>query len=285
MTGDYMPLRAVRGLLLDMDGVIYRGSQALPGVPGFFDFLRAQAIPFILVTNNSSRTGRQIQNHLARLGLTVTATEILTSAQATALYLQQLAPAGARVLVVGHEGLRAAIYEAGFTLVDTSPADYVVVGVDWHLRYETIKRAGQAIRAGAVFIGTNPDRTFPAADEIRPGAGVVLAALTAYTGVEPLIIGKPERPLIELAVQRLGLAMPGQGNSSPVLALVGDRLETDILAGQRVGLLTILVLTGVTRREDLATSNIVPDLVVENLAELQRVWEEVLRASTHSSKV
>ncbi len=260
-------LRDVRGLLMDMDGVLYRGRQIIPEAPGFLDFLRARGIPFVLVTNNSSRTVSQICAHLTTMGLTVVPEEILTSAQATALYLRERAPAGARVLPVGHEGLRAALHDAGFTLVDTGPADYVVAGVDWQFTYDTLRRAGQAIRAGAGFIGTNPDRTFPAANEILPGAGTILAALTAYTGVEPTIIGKPEPPLIELALRRLGMPVEQA-------ALIGDRLETDILAGQRAGLLTILVLTGVTSREDLPTSDIIPDLVFENLAELQRAWQE-----------
>ncbi|MBU0493703.1 MAG: HAD-IIA family hydrolase [Chloroflexi bacterium] len=258
-------LDGIRGLLLDMDGVIYRGPQLLPGVPAWFDFLRTQGIPFVLVTNNSSRMVQQMSAHLAHLGLTIAPDEILTSAQATALYLQEHAPAGATVLPVGHEGLRTALYEAGFTLVDAGPADYVVAGVDWQFKYDTIKRAGQAIRAGAAFIGTNPDRTFPAHGEIWPGAGTMLAALTAYTGVEPLIIGKPALPLIELALNRLHLA-PAQA------ALVGDRLETDILAGQRAGLLAILVLTGVTQRADLATTDIRPDLVFQDLTELRQAW-------------
>jgi len=259
-------LRDIHGLLMDMDGVITRGQQALPGAPAFFDFLRARAIPFVLVTNNSSRTVQQIQETLAHMGIAVAVDEILTSAQATALYLRERAPAGARVLPVGEEGLRAALREAGFTLVEQRPADYVVAGIDWHLTYDTLKRACLAIRDGAIFIGTNPDRTFPSEEGIVPGAGSILAALATCTGVEPVVIGKPALPIIELALQRLGV--PAEH-----VAFVGDRLETDILAGQRAGLLTILVLTGVTRREDLAASDIAPDLVVENLVELQRAWE------------
>lgn len=256
----------VHGLLVDMDGVIYREQQVFPGTHAFFDFLRTRDIPFILVTNNSSRTTQQIRDHLVDMGLTVTSEEILTSAQATALYLRERAPAGARVLPVGHEGLRAALRDAGLTLVDTRPADYVVVGIDWHFTYDTLKRAGLAIRDGAGFVGTNPDRTFPGKEGILPGAGAILAALTAYTDVEPVIIGKPALPLIELALARLDVP-------ASQAAIVGDRLETDILAGQRAGLLTILVLTGVTQRQDLAASGIAPNLVFEDLAELQRAWQ------------
>jgi 4-nitrophenyl phosphatase len=256
----------VHGLLMDMDGVIYREQQALPGAHAFFDFLRTYDIPFVLVTNNSSRTTQQIRDHLANMGLSLTPEEILTSAQATALYLRERAPAGARVLPVGHEGLRAALRDAGFSLVDTRPADYVVAGIDWHFTYDTLKQAGLAIRDGAGFVGTNPDRTFPGKEGILPGAGAILAALTAYTDVEPVIIGKPALPLIELALARLDVP-------ASQVAIVGDRLETDILAGQRAGLLTILVLTGVTQRQALAASDIAPNLVFEDLAELQRAWQ------------
>lgn len=261
-------LRQVRGLLMDMDGVIYREGQALPGVHAFFDFLRASDISFVLVTNNSSRTIPQICEHLALIDLDVAPAEILTSAQATALYLRERAPAGARVLPVGHEGLRVALCDAGFVLVDERPADYVVAGIDWHFDYDTLKRAGMAIRDGARFVGTNPDRTFPGKEGILPGAGAILAALTAYTDVEPVIIGKPASPAIELALERLGLP-------ASQVAMVGDRLETDILAGQRGGLLTILVLTGVTRRQDLDTTDIIPDLVFEDLVDLRLAWQSV----------
>jgi len=257
-----------------MDGVIYRGPQVLPGVPAFFDFLRTHDISFVLVTNNSSRTIQQMRDHLASMGIAVALQEILTSAQATALYLRERAPAGGRVLPVGHEGLRAALRDAGFTLVDAGPADYVVAGIDWHFTYDTLKRAGLAIRDGAAFVGTNPDRTFPSEEGILPGAGTILAALTAYTDVEPVIIGKPELPLVELALERLGLP-------ASQAAMVGDRLETDVLAGQRAGLLTILVLTGVTQRQDLAASDIIPDLVFANLAELQRAWQSVMRQTSY----
>jgi 4-nitrophenyl phosphatase len=187
-------------------------------------------------------------------------------------YLASIAPPGARVFVVGMEGLRAALSDEGFRLVDDD-AEFVVAGMDFTICYERLAQATLQIRAGARFIGTNPDRTFPSERGIVPGAGSLLAFLEAATGVEPLVIGKPETAMVEQALAQLR-AKPATA------AMLGDRLETDILAGQRAGLHTLLVLSGVTERAMLADSQIQPDLVFEGVAHLHAVWAESVGGHT-----
>jgi 4-nitrophenyl phosphatase len=268
MTGKEHLLRTLRHLIIDMDGVLYRGSQAISGVGGFIAFLRQRDIPFVLATNNSTRTPQQYVDKLGGMRVTVHASEILTSSQATAGYLASTASAGTRVFVVGQDGLRAALGDAGFVLVEDE-AEFVVVGMDPTACYERLTRASLLIRDGAQFVGTNPDPTFPSELGIVPGAGSLLAFLETATGVAPTVIGKPGRAMMEQALAWMGA-------ESRTTAMVGDRLETDILAGQRTGLHTLLVLSGVTDRAVLARSEIQPDLVFHDVAHLHATWQEVM---------
>jgi len=261
-------LRSLRHLIIDMDGVLYRGAEMIPGTPEFLGFLRERGIGFVLATNNATRTPQQFAAKLAGMGVEVEAAEILTSSQATAGYLSGIAPPGTRVFVVGMDGLRTALREAGLDLVEEDP-DYVVAGMDFSICYERLAQATLHIRAGAGFIGTNGDLTFPSERGIVPGAGALLALLEAATGVKPHLIGKPETAMMEQAMQRLGAAR----NTT---AALGDRLETDILAGQRAGICTLLVLSGVTDRHILARSEIQPDLVFEDVGDLAATWKEAL---------
>jgi 4-nitrophenyl phosphatase len=261
-------LCTLRHLIIDMDGVLYRGGEALPGVGEFVGFLRRQGIGFVLATNNATRTQQQFVDKLAGMGVTVQSSEVLTSSLATAGYLAGIAPRGTRVFVVGMDGLQAALHQAGFALVEDN-AEYVVAGMDFAICYERLARAALQIRAGALFIGTNPDLTFPSERGIVPGAGSLLAFLEAATGVTPIVIGKPGTAMMEQALASMG-AHPSS------TAVLGDRLETDILAGHRSGLHTLLVLSGVTDRSVLAASDIQPDLVFEDVADLHAVWEDVL---------
>ena len=258
----------LRHLVIDMDGVLYRGGEALPGIGEFVGFLRRQKIGFVLATNNATRTQQQFVDKLAGMGVTVELSEVLTSSLATAGYLAELAPQGSRVFVVGMEGLQAALRQAGFALVEDN-AEYVVAGMDFAICYERLARATLEIRAGALFIGTNPDLTFPSERGIVPGAGSLLAFLEAATGVTPTVIGKPGTAMMEQALASMG-AQPSS------TAVIGDRLETGILAGHRAGLHTLLVLSGVTDRSVLAASDIQPDLVFEDVAHLHAVWEDAL---------
>jgi 4-nitrophenyl phosphatase len=261
-------LKDLRHLIIDLDGVIYRGRDPIPGAAGFVEFLRARDIGFVLATNNSTRTPQQYVDRLGQMGIQVLPQEILTSAQATAGYLRTLAPSGARIFVIGMDGLRSALLEVGFALVEDD-ADYVVAGMDFTICFDRLAQATLLIRAGAPFIATNPDRTFPSERGIIPGAGSLLAFLETATGVAPTVVGKPETAMLEQALTRLG----AERRST---AMLGDRLETDILAGERAGLYTILVLSGVTERAALDKSEIRPDLLFRDVAELHTVWEATL---------
>ncbi len=261
-------LRSLRHLVVDMDGVLYRGTAKIPGTRQFLAFLREQGIGFVLATNNATRTPQQFAAKLAGMGVEVAPAEILTSAQATAGYLAAIASPGTRVFMVGMDGLRIALEEAGLKLVEQDP-EYVVVGMDFSICYERLAEATLHIRAGATFLGTNPDLTFPSERGIVPGAGALLALLEAGSGVKPRVIGKPETALMEQAMLRLGA-------TRETTAAVGDRLETDIVAGQRAGIRTLLVLSGVTDRALLARSEIQPDLTFEDVADLRAIWKEAL---------
>jgi len=236
----------------------------MPGVSEFFEFLRQRSIGFILATNNSTHTAQQYVDRLARMGVEVALSEILTSSQATAMHLETLAPPGTRVYVIGEEGLETAVRERGY-LISGDGAEFVVVGLDRRLTYEKLKVATLLIRQGAHFIGSNPDKTLPTEEGLIPGAGATLAALEASTGVSPTIIGKPERILFELALARLG-------GTREDTAVIGDRLDTDVLGGHNAGLTTILVLSGATTRQDVDDAPLKPDLVFEDIGHLHRVW-------------
>jgi 4-nitrophenyl phosphatase len=262
-------LRNLNHVIIDMDGVLYRGNAAIPGTGAFLEFLREQGIGFLLATNNSTKTPKQFVDKLAEMEVAVRADEILTSAQATAAYLLGIAVPGARTFVVGQDGLFTALQEAGFALVEEQP-EYVVVGMDFNVCYERLAQATLHIRAGAQFIGTNADRTFPSERGIVPGAGALLALLETATGVTPTVIGKPGTAMIEQALIQLGARAATTG-------MLGDRLETDILAGQRAGLVTLLVMSGVTDAGTLAGSEIQPDLVFRDVGHLHATWKEIIR--------
>lgn len=250
-----------------MDGVLWRGSEALPGVADFFAFLRRRGIRFVLATNNSSHTEAQYAERLASHGAPVAIEEIVTSSTATAEYLVSLAPRGSRVYAIGMDGVRQALTKQGFVLSEGDGVAVVVVGIDWHVTYEQLKRASLLIRAGAKFVGTNPDATYPASEGIIPGNGALLAAIETATGVKPIVVGKPEPILYQQAIHRLGTPLGAT-------AALGDRLETDILGGIRAGVKTILVMSGVTTPEQLAASKYRPDWVFEDILDLMKHWED-----------
>ncbi len=265
MTDVAARLGQIRHLIVDMDGVLYRGNAPLPGVGEWLDFLRAQGIGFLLATNNSSRTPQQYVDKLATMGVQITPGEVLTSAQATAAYLQTVLPTGAAVYAIGMDGLHTALAGAGFVEREAD-VQAVVVGMDVDFTLRKAATATLLIRAGVPFIGTNPDRTFPSERGILPGNGALLALIEAATDVQPTIIGKPEPALYREALRRLGA-------SASSTAVVGDRLETDILGAQRLEMSTLLVLSGVTDRALLNSSEIQPDLVFEGVAQLHRAWQ------------
>lgn len=251
-------LRELRSLVLDVDGVLMRGSHRLPGAAELLELLDRQGTPFVLLTNNSSRTATQVSAHLLELGLDVTPERILTSSAAAAMYLRRLRPQGGRVFVIGEEGLSQPLQEAGFEPAESGDADYVVLGVDRGINYEKLKRATLLLRAGVPFIATNPDTTYPSPEGLVPGAGALIAALTAASGIAPLVIGKPSPSAFQMALLRVG----GEPATS---AAIGDRLDTDIAGGKSAGMWTILVLSGVSTRQELAASSAQPDWVFDSL--------------------
>lgn len=260
-------LAGVQGWLIDLDGVIYRGDQLLAGAPEFVAALREEKIPFLFLTNNSSRTPEQYAERLSRMGIPAGPQDFYTSSQATAEYLRREAQPGTPIFVIGMDGIRQALEEAGFRITqDPSEAAYCVVGYDSRITYHDLAQAARAVYAGARLIGTNPDPTLPVEDGFIPGAGAILAAIATAAGVTPLVIGKPEPTMLSLALERLGV--PAER-----AAIVGDRLNTDVAGGLRLGLLTVLVLTGSTRRQDAERSNVQPHLIVENLVELLSLWK------------
>jgi 4-nitrophenyl phosphatase len=258
-------LAKLLNILIDMDGVLYRGNIPLPGAVELIRWLQEEKVGFLFVTNNSTRTPRQYVQKLARLGISATEEQILTSALATRAYLEERSPAGTPAYVIGERGLQEAMFHDGRFVPEKGSPSYVVVGMDRQVTYEKLRLATLAIRGGALFIGTNPDRTFPSPEGIIPGCGTILAALEASTDERPTIIGKPERWVLEQGMRRLA-ADPA------TTAILGDRLETDILGGQRLGLITFMVLTGVHGREDIEASSFRPDFVFPDLVELRRTW-------------
>ncbi|RME89123.1 MAG: HAD-IIA family hydrolase, partial [Anaerolineae bacterium] len=225
-------LSPLRALLLDMDGVLWRGEQPIGDLPAIFDRIRALNLGFMLVTNNSTRTPAHYLEKLRHFGVVLEPWQVINSSQAVAALLRERFPQGGEVYVVGEIGLLDALREAGFhpstdEQVPHSPLA-VVAGMDRTLTYAKIDRAARLIRGGVPFYATNPDKTFPTPEGLTPGAGTVLAAISAASGKEPLIAGKPSPYLFRIALQRLDV--------SPLEALVvGDRLETDIAGGQAAG--------------------------------------------------
>lgn len=261
-------LKSIRNLIVDMDGVLYRGETPIPGIVPFFRFLRERGIRFLLATNNSTLTPEEYAAKMARMGVGVPPESILTSGMAAADYLATRYPAGARVHVVGETGLRNALASAGFVLADRD-VQAVVVGMDRQVTYDKLARATLLIRAGALFVGTNPDKTLPMPEGEIPGNGALLALLEAASGVSPVVIGKPEKHLFEIAMRRLNAP-------KETTAALGDRLETDILGAARAGLFSIMVLSGVSTREQALTAPYPPDLIFRDVGELADAWDAIL---------
>jgi len=246
------------GYLLDMDGVLYRGSQPIPHAREFIQRLQQNTVPFLLLTNHSCYTPQQLQQKLARMGMEISIEHFYSSALATAEWLRE--QGAQRVFAMGEEGLSSALHSNGIVVTDYH-VSHVVVGLDRELSYDKFKQAARLIAAGAHFIGTNPDPTYPVEDGDAPECGLLLGALQNVTGKTPTVIGKPEPIIYRQAAQRLGLPLQN-------LTMVGDRVDTDIAGASGVGARGVLVLTGHTTRSMLATSDIQPDEVLEDLRAL-----------------
>jgi NagD protein len=259
------PSRPVRTWLSDMDGVLVHEEEAIPGAAEFVQRLRDRGRPFLLLTNNSIYTARDLQARLARSGIDVPEESIWTSALATAQFLDRQRPGGT-AYVIGEAGLTTAMHSIGYVLTDRDP-EYVVLGETRTYSFEAITTAIRLIEAGARFIATNPDPTGPSPAGSIPATGSVAALITRATGVKPYFVGKPNALMMRSALNRIDA-------HSESTVMVGDRMDTDIISGLEAGLRTILVLTGSTRPEAVERFPYRPTHVKESVADLIDLVDE-----------
>jgi NagD protein len=245
--------------LIDMDGVLIRDDDALSGAESFIHQLKKQERQFLVLTNNAIYTRRDLAARLSDVGLTIPEERIWTSAVATAQFVSNQMP-DASAYVIGEAGLKTALHDVGYTLTGTNP-DFVVLGESRTYSFQNITAAVRLVNQGARFIVTNPDATAPSAEGPLPATGSVAALITEATGKEPYFVGKPNPIMIRSALNKLGA-------HSKSTAMVGDRMDTDVVAGIEAGLTTYLVLTGSTDREDVSEYAYRPHRIVESIAEL-----------------
>jgi NagD protein len=252
-------IREKKGFMSDMDGVIYHGEILLPGVREFVEWLEESGKAFLFLTNSSERSPLELRQRLQRMGLDVPEEHFYTSALATAKFLSQQSP-GCTAYIVGAPGLQNAFYDVGISHNDVDP-DYVVIGETRSYNYDTIVRATTHVFNGAKLIATNPDTTGPSAEGIIPACKAYVAPIEIATKRNAYFIGKPN-PLM----MRTGLRMLGVHSEDAVM--VGDRMDTDIIAGIETGIDTVLVLTGVTRRKDLKMFPYSPTYMLQGIGEI-----------------
>lgn len=259
----------VNAVFLDLDGTLYRGNSPIEDAGQFVQILRKRQIPFLFITNNSTLTPSEVADKLCRLGVKAHTSEVLTSSQGVAAFLSH--HPNATIYAIGERGLKQALVEHGFQLVDEHDAglsvdqvDFVVVGLDRSFTYDKLKRAALYIQHGAKLIGTNPDLRLPTEEGLIPGSGVICRAVGLAAPAEPVFIGKPEPHLFEQAARLLNVQGAG-------IWAIGDNIETDIAAAQQLGYSSALVLTGYTNEGDIASSANRPTLVAKNLTTLARL--------------
>ena len=254
----------IKSLIIDMDGVIWRSDASIGDLAAIFARIRARGLKFVFATNNSTKTSEQYVARLKEFGVEVEPWQVVTSSQAAAHAMGQQFPPGTKVFMIGEEGLRIPLEERGFEVLSTEDAPQaraVVMGLDRGVNFQKLVEATLLVRSGIPFYGTNTDKTFPTPRGQIPGAGAWISVITTATNVEPIVAGKPFPFLMDLSMERLG--------TQPQETLViGDRLETDIAAGQAVGCPTALVLSGVSTREQSESWEPKIDLVAEDLASL-----------------
>lgn len=254
-----MTARPISSWLSDMDGVLVHEGVALPGAAEFVRSLREAELPFLVLTNNSIFTPRDLRARLAGSGIDIDESSLWTSALATAQFLTDQMPNGS-AYVIGEAGLTTALYEAGYTLTSADP-DFVVLGETRTYSFEAITRAIRLIQGGARFIATNPDVTGPSQEGDLPATGAVAAMITAATGRQPYFVGKPNPMMIRSALNRIDA-------HSETTAMIGDRMDTDVVAGIEAGLRTFLVLSGSTRPDQIAHYPFRPTQVFDSIADL-----------------
>jgi NagD protein len=251
--------RDIHSWLMDMDGVLVHEEHAVPGADRFVERLRERGIPFLVLTNNSIYTRRDLVARLAASGIQLPEESIWTSALATASFLEQQRPGGS-AFAIGEAGLTTALHDAGYTLTERSP-DYVVLGETRTYSFERIAQAIRLIVGGARFIATNPDATGPTPDGPLPATGSVAALISRATGVDPYFVGKPNPLMMRSALNAIDA-------HSETTAMVGDRMDTDVVAGLEAGMHTVLVLTGSTSREEAERFPYRPSRIVDSVADL-----------------
>jgi 5'-nucleotidase len=254
-----MKQREIRSWLMDMDGVLVHEEHAIPGADVFLARLRERGLPFLVLTNNSMYTRRDLSARLSQGGLDVPEEAIWTSALATARFLEGQRPGGS-AFVIGEAGLTTALHAAGYTLTERDP-DYVVLGETRTYSFERIAQAIRLIGGGARFIATNPDATGPTPDGPLPATGSVAALISRATGVEPYFVGKPNPLMMRSALNAIDA-------HSETTAMVGDRMDTDVVSGLEAGMHTVLVLTGSTQRDEAERFPYRPSRIVDSIADL-----------------
>jgi NagD protein len=249
-----------QGLLIDMDGVVYGGDVLIPGADTFIKNLLKENIPFTFMTNNSQRTRLEVVRKLKKMGITVTVDHVYTSAMATGKFLAGQIPGGT-AFVLGEGGLLTSLHENGLTLVDSDP-DFVVLGEGRNFTLESVQRAVDMILAGAKFITTNRDPSPKKKGWSNLGIAATTAMIEEATGIKAFVVGKPGPVMMRSARKYIGLETAGA-------TIIGDTMETDIMGGVQVGYKTILVLSGISKKEDLGKYAFKPDMVIDSIADLQ----------------
>jgi NagD protein len=249
-----------KSYLIDMDGVLVSGRTIIPGADQFIEQLKARGLEYLVLTNNSIHTPRDLAHRLQAVGLDIPAKRIFTSAMATAYFLQSQKPNGT-AFVIGESGLTEAIHSVGYIITDHDP-DYVVLGETYSYNLRLITKAIRLVADGARFIATNPDPSGPSESGLVPACGAMAALIETASGVSPFFVGKPNPLMIRSALNYLDV-------HSENTVMIGDRMETDIVTGVESGMETILVLSGVTRREDVARYPYQPTHIVESVAEIE----------------
>lgn len=251
-------LKQYKGYLIDLDGTMYKGKEKIEAASDFVKTLQAKGIPYLFVTNNSSRMPHQVAEKLVEFDIPATTEQIFTTSQATANFIHEQNP-NAKVYIIGEEGIQNACQEKGFVF-DAENPDFVIVGIDRSITYEKLAKGCLAVRNGATFISTNGDIAIPTERGLLPGNGSLTSVITVSTTVQPIFIGKPEKIIMEQALEVLGV--PREDT-----LMVGDYYDTDIMAGMNTGMDTLLVHTGVTTKELLENYPKKPTYTINSLQE------------------
>lgn len=249
-------MKSYQGYLIDLDGTMYRGTEAIESAVKFVNALHNKDIPYLFVTNNSVSTQEDVSQRLNRMNIPSTPSNVLTSAMATATYIKSKI-AHAKCFVIGGKGLNDALEKEGVSITEQSP-DYVVMGMDQNINYEKLTQACLAIRDGAQFISTNGDKAIPTERGFVPGNGSLTSVVSVSTGMEPMVIGKPQKTIMEEAISFINLPKEN-------VLMIGDNYHTDILAGIHADIDTLLVFSGITQQEDIHTLQKLPTYQTENL--------------------